>query len=174
MNTKTIILVRHGQATHNLESIPWEEREQIRDPLLTPLGIEQAKQALIHRYSPSLIAVSPLQRTVQTCLYALHSNGEMEQKCCATNLQMTKCIATRFGNTKVVLQPLLQEENAGTLLCDTGVDVAELCEIYGNELFNLDYMCQESNCWYNPKHNLEERVKLLIQWLRDRERNVLL
>lgn len=170
-NTKTIILVRHGQATHNLESIPWEEREKIRDPLLTPKGIEQAKQVAIHEHVPSLIAVSPLQRTIQTCLYALHSRCENESMSCEKFINMTECIAKRKGNTTIVLQPLLQEENAGILLCDTGIDIQELCEIYGNELFVLDdiHMYQETHHWFYPKHNLKERVQKSIQRLHERE-----
>lgn len=62
---KTIHLIRHGQAQHNVDT-----KYNILDPALTPLGQQQSKD-LAERFESidvELVVVSPLRRTVQTAI----------------------------------------------------------------------------------------------------------
>jgi phosphohistidine phosphatase SixA len=66
-----IHLFRHGLAKHNVSGDFY-----MHDPLLTPCGIESAKETLEQEENcfkkPTLVLISPLQRCIQTALYAFH------------------------------------------------------------------------------------------------------
>jgi broad specificity phosphatase PhoE len=64
INTKTIAIVRHAQALHNVQ-----RGYPHRDPALTPLGIEAASKIEVP-FEPDLIVVSPMRRAIQTALLA--------------------------------------------------------------------------------------------------------
>jgi broad specificity phosphatase PhoE len=64
IKTKTIAIVRHAQAIHNVE------RGYLHgDPPLTPFGIENPFSIKLP-FEPDLIVVSPMRRTIQTALLA--------------------------------------------------------------------------------------------------------
>lgn len=82
---KKLVLLRHGEAEHNVFESEWRKRglpgdallhpDCPLDPLLTPLGESQALS--LHKASkgmvwggvkPGLFVVSPLRRAAQTCL----------------------------------------------------------------------------------------------------------
>jgi len=62
----TIHVLRHGEALHNVDRNYSEP-----DPPLTEIGRKQA-EALDFSFSPDVIVVSPMIRTLETAYYALH------------------------------------------------------------------------------------------------------
>ncbi|KAI5464057.1 histidine phosphatase superfamily [Mariannaea sp. PMI_226] len=65
----TIHFVRHAQGFHNLS----HEAEQLHDPDLTPLGLEQCahlRAIFPHHANITKLIASPMRRTVYTCLHA--------------------------------------------------------------------------------------------------------
>ncbi len=80
-----LLLIRHGQAESNLASTvrpgdngkrgkEWLRLHNIRDPLLTHTGIDQAKHlhTVTHTFlPPEIIIVSPLARTIETAYYGI-------------------------------------------------------------------------------------------------------
>jgi broad specificity phosphatase PhoE len=66
-NEKTVGIIRHGEALHNVQrGYPFP------DPPLTPLGLEQAS-AITVGFKPDLVVASPTRRTIQTALVAFGS-----------------------------------------------------------------------------------------------------
>jgi len=65
--TKTLHLIRHGQAEHNLGLLGWEN---ILDPELTSTGVQQASNLSkkVDQLKIDVIFVSPLRRTLHTAL----------------------------------------------------------------------------------------------------------
>jgi len=96
---KHVIVVRHGEAQHNIKNKSWQHFDPTLGPLLTELGVQQAvkaREALASRISqPLLLACSTLLRTVQTAQLLVPTASE------------------------IVVQPLLRERCADT--CDEPV-----------------------------------------------------
>eukprot|EP00408_Alexandrium_pacificum_P027315 CAMPEP_0171190332 /NCGR_PEP_ID=MMETSP0790-20130122/18802_1 /TAXON_ID=2925 /ORGANISM="Alexandrium catenella, Strain OF101" /LENGTH=371 /DNA_ID=CAMNT_0011655461 /DNA_START=75 /DNA_END=1190 /DNA_ORIENTATION=+ len=80
---RLVYFVRHGQAWSN--KLPWVEGGLLLDPLLTPLGVEQAKNISSNPViadalssDPSLraelVVVSPMRRTLETAIFGLNSS----------------------------------------------------------------------------------------------------
>lgn len=96
---KQVIVVRHGEAQHNIKNKSWQHFDPTLGPLLTELGVQQAvkaREALASRISqPLLLACSTLLRTVQTAQLLVPTASE------------------------IVVQPLLRERCADT--CDEPV-----------------------------------------------------
>ncbi|KDR68430.1 hypothetical protein GALMADRAFT_146387 [Galerina marginata CBS 339.88] len=66
-STKTIHIIRHGEALHNID-----RAYKLRDPPLTDKGLAQAEALSIQlstvlKIQPSAIVTSPMTRTIQTC-----------------------------------------------------------------------------------------------------------
>lgn len=134
-----VTLVRHGQATHNVDF-----QQHLHDTYLTPLGESQCI-SLPSRFPPeppvTLIISSPLKRTLQTTLIGF---APVVQR-----------------GVEVVIVPEFQEASA--LPCDTGSDreVLEAEEIFKG----LDFSRLESG-WNSKKGKwapepaaLKERAK---------------
>ncbi|KAK3385879.1 histidine phosphatase superfamily [Podospora didyma] len=73
----TLVLIRHAQALHNADRV---NGATFRDPGLSQLGRQQSVQLREHLKShllgdkkADLIVVSPMRRTLETCLIALDS-----------------------------------------------------------------------------------------------------
>ena len=94
---KTLYIIRHGQAEHNVAS-----DHSIRDPKLTQLGQEQSKAIKLPK-TPEIILISPLTRTIQTASFAFPDRVSSFE-----------------------LDIYLQEREAGSKPCDTGREAAEL------------------------------------------------
>ncbi|RYP23856.1 hypothetical protein DL765_000933 [Monosporascus sp. GIB2] len=148
-----IILVRHGQAEHNVSldySIP--------DAPLTPLGRKQA--AALARAIPDLqaeaelIAASPLRRTLQTAL-----------------LGFGPALA-RLGGASRGLVCLPQAQECNDLPCDTGSDRSALeadPEFAGIDFAGLpDDWTSKRGFWAAEAGALARRAAWVRRWLRDR------
>ncbi|EPY52709.1 phosphoglycerate mutase family protein [Schizosaccharomyces cryophilus OY26] len=113
VSKKTVYLIRHGQALHNVGP---NEDHSIRDPVLTDLGIEQSKelskQLADKKIKFDAIVCSPMRRTLQTMELGL------------------KDYLAKEGVEKipVYVNPLFQE--VGNLPCDVGLEVKELSSLY--------------------------------------------
>lgn len=148
-NIKSVIFIRHGQAYSNIARC--EDRPDLRDPLLTELGIRQARH--VHSlfdhhinkrgiYVPEIILYSPLRRAIQTLNYSF-----------ITHCQNSLCV------------PLadLQEDNNAHYACDTGLPPHKLQLQFPSLNFSsltLDWML-------DGKH-LEKSVKLSVRHKRVR------
>ena len=164
-STKYIHLYRHGLAEHNLS-----HNSNIHDPLLTTDGIESTMELLKtpnHGFNkPTLVLISPLQRCIQTALYAFHP------KCNETAAEFFK-----DGRPRFVVMPQLQEMSENP--CDTCHSLEFLEEKYGNEVeFPSEWF--ESNDWLIKKRTQyadneqlvakrAEFVRQYIKGLPDRE-----
>ncbi|RYP51655.1 hypothetical protein DL768_003053 [Monosporascus sp. mg162] len=147
-----IILVRHGQAEHNV-SLDY----YIPDAPLTPLGRKQV--ATLARTIPDLqaeaelIASSPLRRTLQTAL-----------------LGFGPALARLGGPRALVCVPQAQECN--DLPCDTGSDRAALeadPEFAGIDFGGLpDDWTSKRGFWAAEAGALAARAAWVRRWLRDR------
>ena len=73
MRKKRVIVVRHGEAEHNVDP----NALQRRDTSLTSLGHEQAKglRALLEPFAPVAVVTSPTLRTLQTAVGMLPANA---------------------------------------------------------------------------------------------------
>lgn len=85
---KLIFFIRHGQAYSNIARC--EDRPDLRDPLLTELGIHQSTNILplfnsyINQrgdYVPDIILFSPLRRAIQTLNYSFIKYCERNEIC---------------------------------------------------------------------------------------------
>jgi broad specificity phosphatase PhoE len=101
--TRRMIMLRHGQSEFNLLFTQTRKDPGIVDPVLTPLGHEQAQQAAAALAAEDIrrIMVSPYRRAIQTALP----------------------VARQLGLTLTVT-PLVRERYAFT--CDIGSPATEL------------------------------------------------
>ncbi|EFC36634.1 predicted protein [Naegleria gruberi] len=173
---KFVKLLRHGQAYHNLLG-----DANIRDPTLTPKGIEQSRQVnslfvevndqLNTHYNnikelefrKYLIIVSPLKRTIETAIYALSAQFIKIDGKCNTLKDCIKVL--QKYNIKLLLQPLIQEREAGKLPCDTGVELKQLDEEFYQHEFNILNTTFMESKWYEPKMEIRERMEKFKYWL---------
>ncbi|RYP13931.1 hypothetical protein DL767_010523 [Monosporascus sp. MG133] len=152
-----IILVRHGQAEHNV-SLDY----YIPDAPLTPLGRKQA--ATLARMIPDLqaeaelIASSPLRRTLQTAL-----------------LGFGPALARLGGGGSGASRALVclpQAQECNDLPCDTGSDRATLeadPEFAGIDFAGLpDDWTSKRGFWAAEAGALAARAAWVRRWLRDR------
>lgn len=106
----TIHFVRHAQGFHNLS----HEAEQLHDPDLTPLGLEQCANLAAHfphHQSLTKLVASPMRRTLYTCLHAFGRNETTEADKSSSLLPITALPVFQ----EISLQP-----------CDVGSPVDEL------------------------------------------------
>ncbi|KAI1387477.1 phosphoglycerate mutase-like protein [Hypoxylon trugodes] len=144
-----IHLVRHAQGVHNLS----RENQEISDPDLTPLGLEQCaelrKKFDAHDKLTHLVA-SPIRRTIYTCLHAFEP-------------------AVKAG-VKVIALPDAQE--VSTLPCDIGSDPSKLKAEFGDSV-DLHLVTEGWNDksrgskYYPNPANLEARTRDARVWLRE-------
>ncbi|KAF3920606.1 hypothetical protein ABW21_db0202711 [Orbilia brochopaga] len=152
-----IILIRHGQATHNLN----DDFDQ-HDPPLTALGKEQCVKLLRDAFAAGewkdfkdleFIVISPLFRTIETGFLVFGKE-------------------IREG-TKYLILPEVQETSANP--CDTGRPTNDLKRLFPR----LDFSeCDRTN-WLVKKHgfytreNLALRAAFVRKWLYEREEKVI-
>jgi broad specificity phosphatase PhoE len=134
-----VLLVRHGEGTHNVKWRPggasWRARCKEIDPRLTPRGTEQALALVGHPLlsSVDLLVVSPLSRAVQTASLAFGKQLGMVEGCAASN--STESSEHAVGTTRaapgacrVVLTALHSERWSAP--CDEGRSKSELVTDY--------------------------------------------
>lgn len=144
-----IHLVRHAQGFHNLS----DENQQLKDPLLTPLGESQCDE-LCKRFPAhdkiTHLAASPMRRTLHTCLRSF-----------APAVQSGK---------KVIAIPEAQE--VSILPCDVGTDPdtlkAEFSEQVDFSLLTPGWNDKsESSKFFPVASKLEARARDVRVWLRE-------
>ncbi len=86
-----MILLRHGQSLFNLHFIQTKRDPGIEDPELTPLGLQQARDAAdaLAAYPISHVIVSPYTRALQTAAPLIASRG--------VSVQVTDLVRERFA-----------------------------------------------------------------------------
>ena len=173
--TKVVHFIRHGQAMHNAlaaaspvkcgckrlepngrdkpkDNCPYNA-PAVFDASLTGLGQEQALQLAdsCAALGVQLIVSSPLQRTLQTALYALGDAIDGERVC-----------------------PVLAHENlrerAGMHLCDRRRDTAAILAEHGTRV-NLDGLSPTDQLWTDQRESLDsvaERCAAFVGWLMQR------
>ncbi|KAF1997389.1 phosphoglycerate mutase-like protein [Amniculicola lignicola CBS 123094] len=112
MSEKTLHLIRHAQGYHNLSL----ESHGIRDPLLTPLGLQQCltlSQEFPNIQNVDCIIASPMRRTLQTALNTFHA-----------------VLAAKPG-LKIIALPHLQETS--TMPCDVGTSPSTLIQEFAGK-----------------------------------------
>ncbi|KAF5964043.1 histidine phosphatase superfamily, clade-1 [Fusarium bulbicola] len=146
---KSIHLVRHGQAVHNLG----EANNVLPDTDLTPLGQEQAR-SLISKHpelaNVDLIVSSPLRRTLQTTLLGFSSQLER--------------------GLQIVALPEVQE--VSDLNCDTGSDISVIRAEFQQQpvdfsLVEPGWEVKEGK-WAPAIDSILERARAARQWLSER------
>ena len=160
MPQQIIHLFRHGQAAHNIDG-----GTSVHDPLLTPLGIEQAV-AIPETYSflnrPTLILVSPLRRCIQTALYAFHPDfNRMAEK--------------YFLHTPRILAiPHLQEITENP--CDTCSPLKQLKSDYGKYVIfedkffkSSDWLVKTGTSYANDNQLLNERAEFVRRFIMEQD-----
>ncbi|WBW74172.1 phosphoglycerate mutase/6-phosphofructo-2-kinase family [Schizosaccharomyces osmophilus] len=110
---KTVYLIRHGQALHNVGP---DEDHSIRDPVLTDLGVEQSKELskllADKKVQIDAIVCSPMRRTLQTM-----------------DLGLKQYLAKQgVDKIPVYINPLFEE--VGSLPCDIGLEIPDLSRAY--------------------------------------------
>ena len=143
---KTLYIIRHGQAEHNVAS-DRTSKHNIRDPKLTQLGQEQSKAIKLPK-TPEIILISPLTRAIQTALYAFPDR-----------------------ESSFELDINIQERAAGSKPCDTGREASELAKEFENLDKNL--FAQLPAEWYHPKMTAEERAEHFKSCIRKRTETVI-
>ncbi|KAI5818677.1 histidine phosphatase superfamily [Pyronema omphalodes] len=171
MPPQIITLVRHGQASHNVD-----EQYHLRDPYLTELGESQCR-TLPSRFHNAqkieaadgssvpeidLLVTSPLKRTLQTTL--LGFPGQIS------------------SGVPVIALPDLQETS--DMPCDTGSSVEILkadpklkTTDYGDKMeVNWEEVEKAGDAWFSKEgiygatpERLKERAERVRKWLKSRE-----
>lgn len=145
----TIYLVRHAQGFHNLST----ENEQLHDPDLTPLGLEQC-EALCKKFdahdSITHLVASPMRRTIYTCLRSFEP-------------------VVKRG-VQVIALPDAQEISGQP--CDIGTDLAKIKEEFGSQVdfsrVQDDWHVKTHESKYYPiTDKLVARARDARLWLRD-------
>lgn len=123
-----LYIVRHGQSCANIQGgygIPEEEltRDQLINPPLTPLGVQQAQQLGDFYADVKFDAVyaSPLRRAIMTALYALDSN-KLSQKSVYTLPWIIECGIDE--DYSAVTFDEINEEFNGRILAPENIDVS--------------------------------------------------
>ncbi|EPS37095.1 hypothetical protein H072_9305 [Dactylellina haptotyla CBS 200.50] len=152
-----IILIRHGEATHNLN-----DDFQQHDPPLTPLGKEQCVKLLKEAFAAGewddfkdldLVIISPLFRTLET---GFHVFGDQIEQ-----------------GLKYVILPEIQETSPNP--CDTGRSTEVLQSLFPGVDFKE---CDRTN-WLVKSHgfytrdNLPIRAAFVRKWLYERPEKVI-
>lgn len=168
---KRVLLIRHGQAEHNVlfESKRFEEARLLLDPALTPVGVQQANDVkdneLFKEFGKiDLIVSSPLTRTVETTM------GAMEDA----------WVGGRAAR-KVLLHGDIQE--TGHVDCDRGrateVIQPEFESRWGVNVFDFDWLHQHPD-WTVKEGDyahtgpaIQHRLHRFTQWLASREEEVI-
>lgn len=161
-----IHLFRHDVAIHSYS----HEGFYMHDPVLTTDGVKSAKEVLEHpkkRFNkPTLVLISPLQRCIQTALYAFHP-------------EWNKKAAEFFkdGLPRFVIMPQLQEMSQQP--CDTCHSLEFLKEKYGkevefpNEWFtNNDWLVKRGTDYADDNWLAGKRAEFVRQYIKglpDRE-----
>lgn len=124
------------------------------DPLLTPRGEEQCRQlsrSFPYNDSISLIAVSPLRRTIHTALLSFHSP---------------------INDRKVPVIALPELQEIGNLPCDTGSDLDVLIKEMADKPVDLSLVEKgweiKEGRWAPIEGALVKRAREVRQWLRAR------
>lgn len=153
--TSTVHIVRHAEGFHQL---PRDHPDaSIRDPSLSPHGIEQSK-LLNRRYqfhiSTDLLCASPLRCAIQTA--ALAFEPELQR-----------------GLSILAIPDAQESSNAP---CDTGSDVERLVEEFG-DLLDVSLLSKQ---WFEKtglngtsEDELRERARRLRRYLRERPENTI-
>ena len=156
MSHQIIHVFRHGHASHNMN-----DDTDIHDPVLTPLGVEQAI-GIPETYSlfnkPTLILVSPLRRCIQSALYAFHPDF---------NITATKYF-TQIP--RILAMPHLQETAESP--CDTGSPLEQLKRDYGkyvtfeDRFFETDdWLVKSGTSFANNNQLLNERAEFVRKFI---------
>lgn len=138
------------QAFHNITV----DNHYMLDPLLTPHGEEQCRQfsqSFPYNDSISLIAVSPLRRTIYTALLSLHSP---------------------INDRKVPVIALPELQEIGDLASDTGSDLDVLRKEIADKPVDLSLVEKgweiKEGRWAPTAGAIEKRAREARQWLRAR------
>ncbi|PSR97453.1 phosphoglycerate mutase family protein-like protein [Coniella lustricola] len=154
--TITLHLVRHAQGFHNLS----HENEQLPDPQLTPLGLEQCaalRASFPYHDRLTHLVASPMRRTLLTCHHSF-----------------TPAVYNPSSNPagkRIVAQPLVQE--VSTQPCDTGSEPGALTEEFGawtdDALVTTGWNDKRSaeSPWRPTIEALENRAREARRWLRE-------
>ncbi|KAH8646093.1 histidine phosphatase superfamily [Xylariales sp. PMI_506] len=155
--------VRHGEGYHNLGDHCWT----IRDPKLTPRGEQQCEDAREAYFGDlqaqiSLIAASPLTRTLQTAL-----------------LVFQPALAQPGRDLKIIALPDAQEMTS--LPCDFGTELPALKEAVAKEgwpvdlsLVGEDWVVKDPGSRYSPSAKaLTARARSTRQYLKDQGKALL-
>ena len=123
---KNIYFIRHGTAIHNnlYKDIGYKAYSKFRDTSLTYEGFIEAdklskKWADIHKID--LVLVSPLTRTIQTCLTIFSENKN-------------------YCNKIIALDCLLEYKQGGNEICNYRLPKSILKKIYPNINFYIEDM----------------------------------
>jgi len=159
MHQQIIHLFRHAEAVHNSQN-----DIALRDPQLTENGKAQAEQIMatyqfLNR--PTLILVSPLQRAIQTALYAFHPSFNKQGKEVSRLEQIPRIVAL----------PQLQEVTENP--CDTGTCLEFLKRTYGSyvefsdEFFGSDtWFTKQGTLFANENALLSNRAKFVRDYIK--------
>nr|QBK88869.1 MAG: histidine phosphatase superfamily protein [Mimivirus LCMiAC01] len=130
-----ILLIRHGQAYHNIDN-----DYSLKDPTLTKLGIQQAKN-IKFKLNPDIVYFSPLTRTIETTKYIFKNKDIKDIK-------------------KFIPHEDLQETYAGERPCDTGICTKSLQKNFPT--FDFSNLRKK---WFEPTVIQEKRVKNFLTFL---------
>jgi len=166
---KVIYLIRHGQAEHNVDS-----RFYIPDPLLTDVGIGQARKlhqhldesAIINQID--LIMVSPLTRTLQTAQELFASRFKRSNNCI-----VGECTS---DTSKILALEVIRECYGGLHVCDKRSAVSTLTARFGSfvdfSLIQTDDDVLFTTTRESDEH-LTQRAIQFIEWVQKREESTI-
>ena len=160
-----VLLVRHGEGTHNVRprqnGAAWKVRCKEIDPRLTDNGMEQAAALADHPLlsSVDLVVVSPLSRAIQTASLAF---GGMQQAVAAPAGRVP-CRVTRFALCRL-------HSERWTAPCDEGRPKPELASDFPF-IRAWDGYDELPECWWPTKETdadwAQRRVPAFLEWLEE-------
>lgn len=152
-------ILRHGLAEHNVSG-----NFNTHDPLLITSAVETAKDTLASQKdnfnNPTLVLMSPLQRCIQTALYAFHP-------------EWNKTAAEFFkdGTPRFAVMPQLQEMSENP--CDTCHPLEFLKEKYGNQVefpnewfTNNDWLIKKGTQYADNEMLVSKRAEFVRQYIK--------
>ncbi|XVF70893.1 hypothetical protein PTKIN_Ptkin11bG0198800 [Pterospermum kingtungense] len=157
--SKTLHLVRHGQAMHNVEGD--KNREALLSPhlfdaQLSPLGLQQVAKlrkdarGLLDRVD--LVITSPLSRAMETAVRVFGSGGQM----------------TPTLNSPQIMAVELCRDRMGIRPCDMRRKVSECRSLFPSIDFSM-MDGEDDNLWNSdirePEEELASRVAKFLIWL---------